>query len=68
MTGPLDVERMLRLALIHDLAESLLTDLPKRSSDLIGAEVKHAAEEQAMVSLLFGMPQGETTLSLWQDL
>ncbi|NJN82828.1 MAG: HD domain-containing protein [Caldilineaceae bacterium] len=44
LSQPLEVSRVLRLALIHDLAEGVLTDLPKRSSELLGADVKHDAE------------------------
>ncbi len=67
LAGPLSVERTLRLALLHDLAESLLTDLPKRSSALIGSGAKHAAEEEAMTSLLSSLPGGDSHLALWQE-
>jgi putative hydrolase of HD superfamily len=67
LIGPLSVERTLRLALLHDLAESLLTDLPKRSSELIGSTVKHAAEETAMATLLATLPDGDDYLALWQE-
>jgi putative hydrolase of HD superfamily len=67
LAEPLSVERTLRLALLHDLAESLLTDLPKRSSDLIGSAVKHAAEDEAMVALLSTLSDGESFLVLWQE-
>ena len=67
LSGSLSVERTLRLALLHDLAESLLTDLPKRSSELIGSIVKHAAEEEAMGTLLAALPDGDEYLALWQE-
>lgn len=67
LAEPLNMERTLRLALIHDLAESVLTDLPKRSSELIGAAVKHDAEERAMTELLAGVPWSDDYLSLWQE-
>lgn len=67
LAGPLSVERTLRLALLHDLAESLLTDLPKRSSELIGSTAKHAAEEEAMSTLLALLPEGDDYLALWQE-
>ncbi len=67
LVEPLSVERILRLALLHDLAESLLTDLPKRSSDLIGSAVKHAAEDEAMDGLLMALPGGDAYLALWQE-
>jgi len=64
---PLDVERALSLALIHDLAESVLTDLPKRSAAVLGAEVKHAAEERIVVDLLADLPGGARYVALWQE-
>ena len=65
LAQPLDVGRVLRVALLHDLAESILTDLPKRSSDLIGKPVKHAAESSAMRLILAGLPQHDEWLALW---
>lgn len=47
LDAPLNIERVLRIALLHDLGESVLTDLPKRTSQMIGEDVKHAAEEKA---------------------
>ena len=67
LSKPLAVERALRLALLHDLAESLLTDLPKRSSELLGSQVKHDAEERAMRDLLADLPHGGDYLALWQE-
>jgi putative hydrolase of HD superfamily len=42
---PLDTGRALRLAVLHDLAESRVTDLPKRSTLLLGTDTKRRAEE-----------------------
>ncbi len=67
LDGPLDVNRVVRLALIHDLAESMLTDLPKRSADLLGADVKHDAEARAMTALLTGLPGGDGDIELWRE-
>lgn len=47
LDAPLNVERVLRIALLHDLGESVLTDLPKRTSQAIGETAKAAAEEKA---------------------
>lgn len=65
--APLDMERVLRLALIHDLAESVLTDLPKRSAEIIGRDVKRAAEDRAMAALLVGLPGGAGCIDLWRE-
>lgn len=67
LAGPLDAGRVLRIALLHDLAESQLTDLPKRSADLLGSDVKHAAEREAMQRLLSEIEGGADYLSLWEE-
>ena len=41
----LDAGRVARLALVHDLAESLVTDLPRQTSELMGRDAKHALED-----------------------
>jgi putative hydrolase of HD superfamily len=64
---PLDVDGVLRMALVHDLAESLLTDLPKRTTDLIGRIAKHEAEARAMVQLLADVPGGDAPIALWAE-
>ncbi len=63
----LDVERALSLALIHDLAESVLTDLPKRSAAVLGAEAKHAAEEYIIADLLADLPDGARYVAIWRE-
>lgn len=67
LDGPLDMGKLLAIALLHDLAESVLTDLPKRSTDLIGQGVKHAAEARAMKRLMAGIPNGTRHEALWQE-
>jgi len=67
LAGPLDVDHVVKVALVHDLAESLLTDLPKRSADLLGKAVKHAAEERAMASLLADVPNAAMYQQLWTE-
>lgn len=67
VTSPLNVERVLALALLHDLAESVLTDLPKRSAEALGAEAKHGAEAHIIAGLLADLPRGEHYTALWQE-
>lgn len=67
LAAPLDVERVLALALLHDLAEAVLTDLPKRSADVLGAQAKHRAEEQIVGELLSDLPGSERFLALWRE-
>ncbi len=64
---PLDVGRVVILALLHDLAESELTDLPKRASQLIGGEAKHRAEKRALERLLAPLPGGAGYQGLWAE-
>lgn len=45
--APLDIDRVVRIALVHDLAESVVTDLPKRTGNVIGEEMKRNAEARA---------------------
>ncbi len=67
LDSPLDVGRVAALALIHDLAESDLTDLPKRSTEALGAETKHRAEEAIVFRLLSDLPAGKHYFALWQE-
>lgn len=63
---PLDCAQVMQIALVHDLAESVVTDLPKRSTDLFGKEHKHRAEASAVEMLLRPMPNGEAYIAAWQ--
>ena len=67
LTAPLRVERAATLALLHDLGESVLTDLPKRSAALLGDPTKQAAEEAAMAALMAELPGGNGYSALWQE-
>jgi putative hydrolase of HD superfamily len=67
LTRPLDRERLLQIALLHDLAESQLTDLPKRSADLLGREVKHEAERRALEQIFAGTALATHYVALWAE-
>lgn len=67
LNGPIDIERAIQTALIHDLAESLLTDIPKRSADLLGKDVKHQAELTAMQRITSELPNHEHLVALLND-
>ncbi|HEX8179016.1 MAG TPA: HD domain-containing protein [Pyrinomonadaceae bacterium] len=45
--GALDVERVLRLALIHDWAETRMGDLPRTAAEYFGAAARQRAERAA---------------------
>lgn len=67
LSQPLDIGKAIQTALIHDLAESVLTDLPKRSAKLISAEVKHKAESEALHTILSDLPNHDELLMLFRD-
>lgn len=49
---PLDVDRCVALALVHDAPEAWLTDLPRRAAELLPAGAKAEAEARAARGLL----------------
>lgn len=67
LDAPLDVGRVTMIALVHDLAESVMTDLPKRTSAVLGAEVKHRAEERVLVKIGSQLACGDELLTLWRE-
>jgi len=50
-----DVERLLRIALLHDIGEAMLTDLPRPVKEVLGAEVVDEAEGAAADEILAGV-------------
>jgi putative hydrolase of HD superfamily len=64
----LDLEKVLVMALLHDLAEVRVTDLPVSATHLIPARVKRQAELSAITALLAPLPSGERWKALWQEL
>jgi putative hydrolase of HD superfamily len=59
--------RLLAIALLHDLAEALLGDLPASARRLIGADAKRAAERRAIEELLADLPNRAEYLALWDE-
>ncbi|HEX8423779.1 MAG TPA: HD family hydrolase [Pyrinomonadaceae bacterium] len=53
-----DVERVLRLALLHDLAEARTGDMPRTMALYYGAEARHAAERAAFEDMVSGLGEG----------
>ncbi len=62
----LDRDLALRIAILHDLAESLIGDLPKMATKFISKESKHRAEQDALSEILEQTPFATEYLTLWQ--
>jgi putative hydrolase of HD superfamily len=65
--GSLDRGRLLAMALLHDLAEAALGDLPASATRAFGQAAKHAAERRALAALLAGHPARDAYLALWEE-
>jgi putative hydrolase of HD superfamily len=63
----LDLEKVLLIALLHDLAEVRLTDLPISAVRLIPREVKSQAEASALADLLAPLPTAGRLQAVWQE-
>jgi len=63
----LDVEKVTIMALLHDLAEVRLTDLPAPAVRLLPEAVKSQAEATAMDELLAPLPAMARWKALWQE-
>jgi putative hydrolase of HD superfamily len=63
----LDAEKVLIMALLHDLAEARLTDLPASAARLIPEEVKSRAEAHALGDMLAPLPGAGRLRALWQE-
>lgn len=64
----LELEKVLVMALLHDLAEVRLTDLPVSTVRLIPAAVKSGAEAATIADLLAPLPAAGRWQALWQEL
>src|ERR671924_1979448 len=47
-----DLERLLRIALLHDWAEARIGDLPKTAADYFGADTRKRAEAAAFADII----------------
>lgn len=59
----LDRSHALELALIHDLAELRIGDLPQSAGRYLGSGTKHAAERRALQDLLAPLPETRRRLA-----
>jgi putative hydrolase of HD superfamily len=65
--APLDLEKVMAMALLHDLAEVRLTDLPASAVKLIPELVKSRAEASAIGDLLAPLPTVGRWKTLWHE-
>ena len=63
----LDLNKVLVMALLHDLAEVRLTDLPITAARLVPEEVKSQAESAAIEDLLAPLPAAGRWQALWRE-
>ena len=52
-----DIERLLRMALLHDVSEAMLTDLPSPVKQMLGKKAVERAEEVAAKRVMQGAPK-----------
>jgi putative hydrolases of HD superfamily len=64
----LALDRVLAMALLHDLPEGLTSDIPTPAWRFMPAGIKSEVERRAMVEILAGEPLAEPLLSLWEEL
>lgn len=60
----LDIHRAMEIALVHDLAEVRVGDLPRTASRYFPAGAKAAAEEAALTEVLAPIP---AAIELWRE-
>ena len=64
---PLDTGQALAIAVLHDLPEARLTDLPGPTKHLIPREVKAEAEVKALAALTAALPSAVRFQALWRE-
>ncbi len=64
-SASLDLGRLLSIALLHDLTEARLTDLPATAVRVLGGEAKREAEAATLQPLLEPLPSRELLKGLW---
>jgi putative hydrolase of HD superfamily len=67
LASPLDIEKVLTIAALHDLAEARLTDLPASAQRLIPESVKRQAEATALADMLAALPGAARLTAAWRE-
>jgi putative hydrolases of HD superfamily len=63
----IDVARLLRIALIHDWAETRVGDMPKTATEYFGAETRKRAETAAFAEIVKGMGTAEFYCEMYNE-
>ena len=65
----IDLEKVIRIALLHDLAEAAVGDIAPKASQYLGVERKKASEEAAFKDMVAGLGElGGSYHRLWSEL
>lgn len=64
----LNLERVLAMATLHDLPESVTTDIPTPAWRYLPVDVKESVERGAMTEILGFVPFGKEWMALWEEM
>jgi len=67
MDEPIDTVKLLTMALLHDLPEAVLSDIPSPACLCLSRDAKSAAEQAALGHLLGEFPQAEQWRDWWRE-
>jgi putative hydrolase of HD superfamily len=67
MNAPVDKEKLLKIALLHDLPEHMLGDIHAPATRLLGEDVKEAAELRILEKLFDDLDGGDDYVALWKE-
>lgn len=68
MEGEVNVERVLKMALLHDLPEGVTTDIPAPAWRYLPPGAKASAEARVIGEIVADVSWGEAWLNLWNEL
>ena len=62
-----DGERVLRMALLHDWAETRVGDMPRTATNYFGNEARKSAETKAFADIINGVGAGESAYAILHE-
>jgi putative hydrolase of HD superfamily len=68
LAEPVDLEKAMQMAVLHDLPEGLTTDIPTPAWRYLPAGIKSDVERGAMGEILAGVPAAEGWTAVWEEL